>query len=237
MAPVGEGAIRVTTGLSGIEVEEPGEAGAEGAAAPLSTPVSRDHSLARIGRWLTEQIGKQGDRWRLWTPVAFGCGAGLYFALRREPQPWVGIAGLAIAAAVLLGATRWSRARALTALLVLLAAMLGGFSMAKLRTQGVKAPVAGVDTHPQRLEGWVVDIVSPGQGGPRLLIAPYRIGDWAPRATPVRVRVTLRGGYLPAPGEPIRLLAVINTPPQPASPGSYDFARDAYFQSVGGVGF
>ena len=81
-----------------------------------------------------------------------------------------------------------------------------------------------------------MDIASPGQGGPRLLIAPSRIGDWAPAATPIRVRVTLRGGYLPAPGEPISLLAVINTPPQPASPGSYDFARDAFFQSVGGVG-
>jgi competence protein ComEC len=51
------------------------------------------------------------------------------------------------------------------------------------------------------------------------------------------VRITLRGGYLPAPGEPISVLAVINAPPQPASPGSYDFARDAFFQSVGGVGF
>src|SRR5205085_6810939 len=38
-------------------------------------------------------------------------------------------------------------------------------------------------------------------------------------------------------GEPIRLLAVINAPPPPASPGAYDFARDAFFESVGGVGF
>jgi competence protein ComEC len=169
--------------------------------------------------------------------VAFGCGAALYFTLLREPLVWVGFAGVAVAAAILLGASRWSRARALTAMLVLLACGLAGFSMAKLRTEGAKAPIAGVDTKPQRIEGWVVDIASPGQGGPRLLIAPYRVGDWAPGATPIRVRVTLRGGYLPAPGEPIRLLAVINTPPQPASPGSYDFARDAFFQSVGGVGF
>ena len=33
------------------------------------------------------------------------------------------------------------------------------------------------------------------------------------------------------------VLAVVNAPPPPASPGSYDFARDAYFESVGGVGF
>jgi competence protein ComEC len=238
MAPVGEGAIRVTTDLSDIEIGRPGEATATDArGAPLNTAPPGRPSLAGAWAWIAEQIEHQAERWSLWTPVAFGCGAGAYFSLSREPQAWVGLVGVAVAAAILIGANRWSRARALTALLVLLAAGLGGFSMAKLRTEDAKAPVAGVDTRPQRLEGWVMDIVSPGQGGPRLLIAPYRIGDWAPAETPIRVRVTLRGGYLPAPGEPIKVLAVINTPPQPASPGSYDFARDAFFQSVGGVGF
>jgi len=83
----------------------------------------------------------------------------------------------------------------------------------------------------------VVDIASPGQGGRRLLIAPARIGDWPAEATPVRVRVTLKNGYTPAPGEPVSLLVILNAPPQPASPGAYDFARDAWFRSVGGVGF
>ncbi|HEV7383335.1 MAG TPA: ComEC/Rec2 family competence protein, partial [Phenylobacterium sp.] len=228
----------MTTGLSDIEVEGPGEASAPGArAAPLSTRAPARPSLAGAAGWLAEQVRRQADRWTLWAPVAFGCGAAVYFALLREPQTWVAIVGVAAAAALLLGASRWSPSRVITAAVVLLACVLAGFSMAKLRTEGAKAPVAGAEARPQRLEGWVLDIASPGQGGPRLLIAPSRIGDWAPAATPVRVRVTLRGGYLPAPGEPISLLAVINTPPQPASPGSYDFARDAFFQSVGGVGF
>lgn len=194
-------------------------------------------SPARAGAWLGEQVARQAERWTLWTPVAFGCGAALYFALLREPQAWVGVTGVAVAGALLLAANRWSVTRAVTVVAVLVACALGGFAMAKLRTEGARAPIAGAEARPQRLEGWVVDIASPGAGGPRLLIAPSRIGDWAPAATPIRVRVTLRGGYLPAPGEPISLLAVINTPPQPASPGSYDFARDAFFQSVGGVGF
>ncbi len=169
--------------------------------------------------------------------MAFGSGAALYFALLREPQSWVGLAGVAVAGALLLGASRWSQARALTAALVLVACALGGFSMAKLRSDHVKAPIAPTDSRPERLDGWVVDVISPGQGGPRLMIAPARIGDWPAAATPIRVHVTLRGGYLPGPGEPISLLAVINAPPTPASPGSYDFARDSFFQSVGGVGF
>ena len=176
-------------------------------------------------------------RWTLWTPVAFGSGAGLYFTLLREPQSWVALAGVALAGALLLAAGRWSGSRGLTAALVLAACALAGFSMAKLRSDHVKAPIAPAQSRPERLEGWVVDVISPGQGGPRLMVAPARIGDWPARATPIRVHVTLRGGYLPGPGEPIRLLAVINAPPPPASPGSYDFARDSFFQSVGGVGF
>ena len=206
-------------------------------AAPLSTRAPARPSLAAAWSWLVEQVEGQASRWSLWTPVAFGCGAALYFALLREPQAWVGVLGAAVSAAALLAASRWSRSRALTVAAVLLACGLGGFSMAKLRTEDAKAPIAGAQTRPQRMQGWVVDVASPGAGGPRLLIAPARIGDWSPAATPIRVRITLRGGYLPAPGEAISVLAVINTPPQPASPGSYDFARDAFFQSVGGVGF
>ena len=51
------------------------------------------------------------------------------------------------------------------------------------------------------------------------------------------MRVTLRPGTaLPAPGEAVGLLAIMNPPPPPASPGAYDFSRDAYFESVGAVG-
>lgn len=139
--------------------------------------------------------------------------------------------------AALLIATRWSVARAMTMGLVLAACAVGGFAVAKLRAEAVKAPVAQGGARPQWVEAWVVDIASPGEGGQRLLLAPMRVGDWKPRATPIRMRVTLRPGTaLPRPGEAVRLLAIVNPPPPPASPGSYDFARDAYFESVGGVG-
>ena len=193
--------------------------------------------LEALARWLAAQGARQAPRWTLWTPVALGVGAAVYFALPREPEAWVALALLAMVAVLFLAAARWSSSRGATVALVLLGCALGGFAAARLRTEAVRAPVAPAGGEPQRIEGWVVDVGSPGQGGQRLLIAPSRIGDWPPESTPIRVRVTLRSGYVPAPGEPIRLLAVINAPPPPASPGAYDFARDAYFSSVGGVGF
>ena len=168
--------------------------------------------------------------------MALGLGCAVYFALLREPQAWVAWIVLAIVAG-LLTATRWSSGRAMTITLVMAACALGGFAAAKLRTESVKAPVAMSGARPQPVEAWVLDVAAPGQGGQRLLLAPIHVGDWAPEATPIRMRVTLRPGTpLPAPGQAVRLLAILNPPPPPASPGAYDFARDAYFESVGAVG-
>ena len=237
--PVGEGAIRVRTGRSDIGLEGSGEASAAGAveAAALSTRVRRVPSLRQVGTWLLDQMEIQADRWTLWAPVALGAGCAIYFALSQEPQAWIAWALIPFALLLLAGAGRWSRWRALTIGLTLVGCALAGFGVAKLRTEAVRAPVAVAGGRPQSVEGWVVDIASPGQGGQRLLIAPIQVGDWAHRDTPIRLRVTLRPGMtLPAPGQSVRLLAILNPPPPPASPGAYDFARDAYFESVGAVG-
>jgi competence protein ComEC len=189
-----------------------------------------------LAAWLADQIEAQGERWRLWTPVAFGLGAASYFALPREPLAFAAWIALAVAFAAAAGALALGGRKRGVAL-ALAAFLSAGFAVAKLRVEAVKAPVALASAKPQRLEGWVLDVASPGQGGQRLLIATRRIEGWAPRATPIRLRVTLReGAPIPPPGAPIRLLAILNPPPPPASPGAYDFARDAYFDSVGGVG-
>lgn len=190
----------------------------------------------RVRAWLSDQAEAQADRWTLWTPVALGCGCAVYFGLSREPQAWLAWALLPVVAGLLI-ALRWSAWRATTMALALGACAVGGFAVAKLRTEAVRAPVAQAGARPQTIEAWVVDIAQPGESGQRLLLAPVRVGDWPADATPIRSRVTLRPDMaLPRPGEAIRLLAIVNPPPPPASPGSYDFARDAYFESVGAVG-
>lgn len=181
---------------------------------------------------------EQADRWSLWTPVAFGVGCAVYFALVREPLTWVAIGMLGASLALLVAARRLPVRRETALLLILTAFALAGFSTAKLRTQAVAGPVAPVLSGPVHLEGWVVDVASPGQsGGSRIIIAPTQIEGLAPGATPTRLRLTLRDVVPPAPGTAVRVLALVNPPPPPASPGGYDFARDAYYESIGGVGF
>jgi competence protein ComEC len=209
---------------------------AAAAGRPLSTRVRRLPSRAAAGAWLREQVEAQADRWTLWTPVAFGGGCALYFTVLREPQAWVAWA-MIIGAVALLAAARRSPTRGITAVVVLTAFLLGGFAVAKLRAEAVKAPIARAGVGPQWVDAWVVDNAGPGASGHRLLLAPVRVGDWPAAATPVRMRVTLRPDHrLATPGERIRLMALVNPPPPPAAPGAYDFARDAYFDSIGAVG-
>ncbi|KRB44533.1 hypothetical protein ASE02_02540 [Phenylobacterium sp. Root700] len=174
----------------------------------------------------------------MWTPVAFGIGAAIYLALPAEPPAAVGFAVLALAGALVAACARWSLGRPLTIALSLTAFALAGFAAGKLRTDSVRAPIAPAGGGVRTIEGFVVDVASPGQGGPRLLLAPIQISGLSPAETPIRVRVTLQDDdTLPAPGTVVSVRGMLNAPPPPppASPGSYDFARDAFFDGIGGV--
>ncbi|HVY34559.1 MAG TPA: hypothetical protein VG960_09055, partial [Caulobacteraceae bacterium] len=141
------------------------------AAAPLTTRRQTYPSARDFLGWISRQARAQADRWSLWTPVAFGCGAGAYFALKSEPSLAV-VAVIALATAfIAVALRRWGRAPAPTAAVLLLAFAVCGVLSGKLQTLAMRGPVcpplAGV-----RVEGWVVDLASRGATGPRLLIAP-----------------------------------------------------------------
>lgn len=217
---------------------EAAPAEADAIAAPINTPVRKLPSAADAMAWLRDQAVAQGDHLSLWTPVAFGCGAAVYFALPREPLAVLAIAILGLAGGLLLVRARWDGGRILAIALTLAAFALAGFAAGKLRTEHVRAPIAPNGEGMQTVDAFVVDVANPGQGGPRLLLAPIRVSGLAPEATPIRARMTLQPDTpLPVPGTAIRVRGMLNPPPPPASPGSYDFARDAFFEGIGGVGF
>ncbi|WP_375267656.1 ComEC/Rec2 family competence protein [Phenylobacterium sp.] len=202
----------------------------------LSTGLARAPSLADLMAALAGQFAANADRWSLWTPVAFGLGCAAYFALPGEPLPFVAWSAAGLAAAALWASRRWGRRRIVAVALILIAFGLAGFAVAKLRSLAVGTPVAPALEGPVGLSGYVLDVANPGEGGPRMLVAPTQVEGLPPDATPARVRLTLRESP-PPPGSAVRVLTLLNPPPPPASPGSYDFARDAYFESIGGVGF
>jgi competence protein ComEC len=189
-----------------------------------------------MGRGALAEARAQLDRVFIWTPVAFGLGAALYLGWKTEPPFWPAAAA-ALALGVASAAVAWRGGwRALQAALLLTAVVAAGFCVAKLRSDHVSAPILPAGLGVADVQGWVVDVDTPSQSGPRLLIAPTSISHLSTDQLPLRVRIVMPPGAFVAPGQAIEVKALLDPPPAPAAPGAYDFARDAWFAGEGGVG-
>ena len=191
-----------------------------------------------MGGWLTAALAaleREQDRWFLWAPVMFGCGIAVYFALTFEPPPLVAAAA---AGAALLLYWRW-REGGLAALIggIVLSTVLG-FGLAQLRTTSVAAPLVAGERVNHLVIGWVELVEPREQRGQRLTIRVHKIDDLAPGRLPHRIRVrTLKENTTLQAGDAVTLRATLSPPSGPSQPGGYDFARQAWFLGLGGVGY
>ena len=187
-------------------------------------------------RGLKAEAAAQLDRAMLWTPVAFGLGAALYFGLKTEPPLWPLAALAAIGVMFAVAVQRLGHIRAAAILVALVAVVACGALAGKLRTELAAQPVAPANLGVVTVDGWVMDVANPSASGERLVIAPVRIGGLAPDRIPYRVRIVVPAGSVLGPGAAIRVSTLLDPPPGPAAPGAFDFARDAWFEGMGGVG-
>ena len=165
-----------------------------------------------------------------WFVVGFGAGIAAWFAL-GFPIQWAAflclLAGLPLGG-FLLGGGRTGRALGWFAL-----AMALGCALVWARATWVAAPrlerpvVASFDGKVEMVETLVA------RGTVRLTLAP------TDPQLPPRVRVSIDTEAAPAQlasGATVRLRARLAPPPPMALPGTYDFARDAWFKRIGAVG-
>ncbi|MBP5855472.1 ComEC/Rec2 family competence protein [Marivibrio halodurans] len=196
--------------------------------------------MARLGRLgsaraIERALTAERERWALWAPVAFGAGIAVYFALPLEPPPWSGAAIAGIAGAGLL-AIRGGRSAILVLLLSAVLCAGLGFLRVGLETQRVAAPTLHRDAGVTRIAG-TVTAVEAFADGPRVVLNRIDYRWRAPDPAPETVRIRLSAGDSVRIGERIELLAILRAPPRPAYPGAYDFARRAWFEGLGAVGF
>lgn len=166
----------------------------------------------------------------LWLVVGLVFGIGCWFALPDE-RAWAAFAAASAGAALgglLLIAGRSGRA-------------IGGFALAALVGCGL-IWLRAIDVAAPRLERPVVSVIEgrviqadrlATRGQLRLLLAT------ATAALPPRVRISMPLAAAPATidaGARVRLRARLAPPPGMALPGTYDFARDAWFKRIGAVG-
>ncbi|MGF1611225.1 MAG: ComEC/Rec2 family competence protein, partial [Kiloniellales bacterium] len=206
---------------------------------PTSLPASRPAAVFAPWRRIAALLAAERERWSLWAPVGLGAGIALYFALPAEPPAWLGPVwlGLALLLAV------WQRDRQGALIAALAVALVGaGLAVAQGRTAQVAAPILAADYGPGLVAGQLLSI-EPGEagepGGGRVVLGHPRLTGLAAEASPVRVRIrlTARDPIAPRVGDWIELRAALRPPPEPAAPGAFDFARQAYFQRLGAVGY
>ncbi len=82
-----------------------------------------------------------------------------------------------------------------------------------------------------------VELRDESQKSDRFVLRVERIDGNRIVDKPQRVRLSVRRGMAPPAGAFVEAKAQLNPPLQPLRPGSYDFARDLYFQRIGASGF
>jgi competence protein ComEC len=195
--------------------------------------------LSSLPAMATAVMAAQSGRLFLWMPVAFGAGSALYLALRFEPG-WLILAGALVSAIGLWLAVRMNFGTYLTQSIAIILIFVAGVSVAKLRAERVRAPVMPA-SGTYIVDALILDVVSTTRDKPKLLLAPIRLKGIRADQTPIKIRVSLRpealdeGGLRP--GQAVHGLMILAAPSGPAYPGGYDFARQAYFEGVGGQGF
>ncbi len=169
--------------------------------------------------------------WAIWTPVFIGIGVGVYFSLKSEPSLAVGAATLAVLALLVVLTPRYRS----VIIPVTLAAL--GFVAADWRASRVATPILERDIGIRAIEGRIYAVErSPERE--RFVIDVQSIARVNLEDTPKRIRVTWRGQRSDVvAGDHVMLRAGLSPPPPPAAPGSFDFARQLYFRSIGAVGF
>lgn len=201
----------------------------------LAAQAAKRRTRAHASRRLDAVIDAEQEQWDLWLPVAFGAGIAIYFLLRREPPLWAGLVAVVVAGAMRAALRGGSSIRFLTRVLLWLAV---GFAIAAGRSAWVAAPVLTRALGPVAVEGFVELIEPRATRGSRLTLAVTKLGTLDEARWPVRVRIrTLAATPGLSPGDHVRLTATLSPPPGPALPGGFDFARGAWFQQLGAVGF
>ena len=185
-------------------------------------------------KWLSDWFRTDLLNLALWTPVAIGVGASLYFGLGSEPPAMIGVLALTGFFAVW-----WLVRRSNPAGTMILALVLAcfGFVAADLRTASVAEPILQEDLGIRNIRGRIISIEET-RNFQRFIIALDFIDGVSQKDLPARARISWRGE--PAalkPGARVSFRAGLRPPPQKAAPGSYDFSRKLYFEKIGATGF
>jgi competence protein ComEC len=185
----------------------------------------------KLRQWAAQEIA--ADRLLPWLAAAYGLGIVIYFTAEREPAWW---AATALAAVCAVGAI--SLRRHLVAFIagLFVFSIAAGFAVATVKTAMIAHPVLRYAASGVTISGFV-ELREESQHTDRFVLRVDRIDGNRIDDKPQRVRLSVKRGLAPPAGSFVEVKAMLDPPLQPLAPGSYDFARDLYFQQIGASGF
>lgn len=186
----------------------------------------------RLAAAASDAFFAERDRWPLWLPVLLGVGIAGYFSWPVEPPAWVGIAGFGLCG-VLAVLVRRHPVAPLVALA--LGMVAGGFALSQWAAARKAGPVVTHEMGPLTVRGRITAVELAGVSQ-RVELDNLSIDRLAVAPLKIRLRLTRRTEAV-MPGQQVIVRAVLRPPPAPSLPGGYDFARQAWFEGLGAVGF
>ena len=173
-----------------------------------------------------------------WSPVLFGIGIAIYFALPAEPSVTVWTLSCLVALAML--AFNLVVRSELKVLPIAILIAVSGFATASWRAHDVSAPKLGFRYYGP-IEGRIIAVDRSASDAPRITLDQVRLDRVSLNRRPAQVRVSLHGTapdfIEPAPGQVVMMTGHLSPPGGPVEPGGFDFRRQAWFKGLGAVGY
>lgn len=183
--------------------------------------------------YLRRQADLEPNRRKLWLPVFFALGIGIYFLLSAEPSKWLtlGIVELIIVFAVLLR----FHPRILRVLMCL-GIIVGGFAWAQMQSIYTAARLGAVPPDKLYIQGQIIKVDHSQKGKLRLTLDSLQ--DFERHKLKGRFRVTLRQKYGEyRAGQCVELIAKLMPRAQTQIPNGYQFDRKNFYNLLSGSGY
>ena len=183
--------------------------------------------------YLRRQADLESERRKLWLPVAFAAGIGLYFLLPEEPSKWL---TLGIIEALILTAVLFRFRPAVLKVLMWVGLVAGGFGWAQVRTIYLASAMGDVPEQKLYLRGEVIKVDLNQKG--KLRLTMDNLYNFDEQKLPGRFRITLRqkkGSYYP--GQCVELVAKLMPRAIAQLPGGYQFDRKNFYDRLSGSGY
>ena len=187
-----------------------------------------------IQNFITAIIKKEPDRIKLWIPVLFGTGVGLYYLLEQEPSKWL---TLGVIEVLILLAILFRYYPQVLKVLFVLACIAAGFADVQIQTiYRESKQKAIIPAHTVYIQGQISKADYNIKGNRRLVFENLK--DFDGKSIDGRYRITLRGrGDNFSEGDCVEMVARLQSLAKATLPGGYQFDRKGFYNGYSGSGY